>query len=311
MAMMYFGSVKRNCIKLLIVHVCLLSLLFWGFLLWQNRQCLRYIEDTKISAKAESIEQALKAYLDPIVRSAEVLASQGFISEWLLAGGDRGSLNQYLASHVPLIGCDAIDIASCRTEIVYQTGGTQVQMDPENERDLWYYDFMSSDKVRNTEYFYNSLEGILYIYHNIKLFDPEDRPLGIIGILLRYDQITAILTEYEGNDIESYFMNDRGEIVIHPDQTKIGSVAIYDYYGLLQAGQPEEACAFPTGEPGKGISRYVSYIKELDAYLVVEQDFNKLIKDLHHFYLALPLFILTVLAVDALFYLFLFHRRRR
>ena len=221
-----------------------------------------------------STEHAIKAYLGPILRSAEVMVSQGYIADWIERQGSREELDSYLADHIPLIGCDTIDIASSLNETVYQTGGTETVMSPDNERDFWYYDFMDSEESSNIEFFYNSLEGRLYIYYNHKIFNQDESPLGVMGVLIQYKDIAGILSEFQKKDLNSYFINQQGEIVIHVDQSRIGQITIYDYYGMLQKESerdPEQQISLDEDS-----YRKITYIEELNCYLVIEENQTKL-----------------------------------
>ena len=114
---------------------------------------------------------------------------------------------------------------------------------PESERDQWYYHFIKSDKTMNYEFYYDSNTGVLFLYHNRKLFAPSGDYLGVLGIRIKYKNLIHYLKMGEKDELEAYFINDDGEIIIHPDQTKLGSLEIYDFFGLLQdtdESAPEE-----------------------------------------------------------------------
>jgi len=297
---------NKNNIKLLIVHLCVLTILFYGlFLLIHNKEEVN-LEKQIIRNRADQVETTLQVYLEPIIRGAQILAGNDFLRDWLKDEEDRASLDEYLHLQSKLIGCEAIDLASARTERVYQDAGTIVTMDSGNERDFWYYDFMSSGQDHSTEFFYNSLEGILYIYHNLKLYDSDDSVAGVIGLLIRYDEISEILNSYQEEGMDVYFIDSRGEIIIHPDQNRIGNVAIYDYYGLLQKGHTESGnSATHVESMDENLFRYVSNFENLDSSLVIEQELPSVWRGIHGTHIYLPVIFLTILIMNGLLYLFL------
>lgn len=255
--------------------------------------------------RADRINLALEAYLEPILRGAEVAASQDFLIDWLKNKSDRTTLDKYLSTQIELIGCEAIDLASVESKIVYQSAGTTVRMEQGNERDLWFYDFMESETDRSNEFFYDSLEGILYLYHNIKLYDASHQVMGVMGILIRYDQVSEILSLFSDEGIEAYFTDKSGEIIIHSDQRQIGNVAIYDYYGLLQRAEELGGSTRMIESGSTDGDSSISYFEALDSYLVVEQNISSLRRWFQSTYALLPLIILSLIVVNAFLYLVL------
>lgn len=221
--------------------------------------------------KCTDITNHISSLLDPVFRGADLMSRDPFIQDWLTGEKNRASLDRYLKEHIELIGCDAIDVASALSELVYQSAGTQVHMEQDNERDSWYYDFQESDKPWGTELFYDSLKGILYIYYNVKIFDTDGITLGVLGFLISYSSFSDVLSKYENENLIAYIIDSKGEILIHPDQRQIGNITIYDYYGKLQS---DSGSSDKSGSVSSGVinrAPHSHYLEKLDVYLVVEQ----------------------------------------
>lgn len=250
-----------------------LVIIFIGLLVFFHFQrSQQKIEGNIVQLRADLIEAHLQNYLKPILRSSELLSINGFLENWLSSDGSRESLNRFLEEAQDSIGCECIDLASSSDELVYQSAGTTVRMDPKNSRDQWYYDFMALEDEKNIEFFYDSLKGTLYIYYNIKIVADSGEVLGVLGISIRYDDIAELLSSYQKDGMEAYIIDASGNILIHPDQRKIGNVPIYDYYGLLQRSESPQLTRGWQLPLSEGISRYVHYIESIDCYLIVEQD---------------------------------------
>ncbi|MBI9101686.1 MAG: cache domain-containing protein [Spirochaetales bacterium] len=201
------------------------------------------IRDVK-REKANQISIEFQKFLDPIIERSKELTEDSFIQNWLQNEKSNKvqtvTLREYLEKKKSFINCEGIDLASTSTEIVYQDEGTKIQMSPGVDRDAWYYNFMDSDHRSNYEFYYDSQTGVLYIYHNLKLYTPSQKVVGVIGVRIRYDNITTLLESQNKAGLVAYFIDSKGEITIHPDQTKIGSMDIYDFFGLLQKEEGEE-----------------------------------------------------------------------
>ncbi|OQY31363.1 MAG: hypothetical protein B6241_14280 [Spirochaetaceae bacterium 4572_59] len=224
--------------------------------------------------KCSNITDHISSLLDPVFRGADFMSQDPFIQDWLTGEKNRESLDSYLQDHVKLIGCDAIDVASSLSDIVYQSAGTQVNMEQDNERDSWYYDFQESDKSCGTELFYDSLKGILYIYYNVKIFDTDGTNLGVLGFLISYSSFSDVLSKYENENLTAYIINSKGEILIHPDQRQIGNITIYDYYGKLQSDSSSFNESGLVSSGGRNQVSHSHYLEKLDVYLVTEQTQN-------------------------------------
>lgn len=221
--------------KHLLIRASVISLLitvsFWTMaFLWNDTNNNQFIDS------ANKIDEKFNAFLKPIMENSQSIIDEGVVSQWLideLNNNQTFDIRPYLDSKKEIIPCQAIDIASSYSDIVYQEEGTHLKMSPDNDRDIWYYNFQDSLEEQNFEFYYDSLQGILYLYHNVKIIDSADNNLGVLGFRILYNDITKILNS-DKKGVEAYFTDDRGEIMIHSNQSKIGSYDIYDYYGLLQ-----------------------------------------------------------------------------
>ena len=213
------------------------------------------------------VEQELNTIMAPIQSTAAQETNSRFLSDWIGSPRVREALDTYLEDLAERTGCDALDFASSQTEIVYQSAGTEVKMSPQTPRDSWYYNFTGSENDEDYELFYDSLKGKLYIYYNQKVYKPSGDFIGVLGYLIPYEEVSGILKQYSHGWLQTAFLvNYRGETILHPDQSKIGELNIYDYFGLLQKGT--EGYNLSTLQPGR--ARTVKKVDYLDSFLVLD-----------------------------------------
>ena len=255
-------------VKFLMLYCFLISAFFLLTLLTLNRHLIKLVDRNFTLNKVLRISDEIQDQIEQVFLGADYISRDYFIQDWLSTESDRDILDSYLEEYISILGCDAIDVASAGSGLVYQSAGTTVLLDPENERDAWFFDFQNSEQPWGTELFYDSLKGVLYIYYNVKILDKQGNNLGVLGFLLSYDNLSRILIQFEDDGISAYITDSKGEILVHGDQSQIGSITIYDYFGKLQDYSSPELSG--ERESGSG-SSYVRYIEKMNAYLIVEQ----------------------------------------
>jgi len=291
-------------IKYVTFHSLLITLLFISIGLYHTAITDRQIKRDLVTARIDLIHEYFQSLIRPINLAAELMANDDFLIEWLMDEQDRPAIEAYLTEYGAMIGSDAIDLASASSETVYQANGVMTKMNRLEERDKWYYSFQNSKDKRNTEFYYDSLAGVLYIYFNIKIFDSRDQNLGVLGIRVRYDQFSEILHSFEHDGFEVFFANREGEIIIHRDQTKIGDFTIYDKFGVLQK---EEGNTRSLDD-----HTVISDFNQLGLNLIVNDSKFKLqIGDILRNAKPVIIFFLGTLILNlAVFYFHLFHRKK-
>ncbi len=255
-------------VKFLILFCFAVSTLFLLTLFMVNRHLIKFVDRNYTQNKVLRISDEIHDQIELVFLGADYISRDQFIQNWLASESDRDILDRYLEEYISILGCDAIDVASTGSGLVYQSAGTTVLLDKENERDAWFFDLQSSEQRWGTELFYDSLKGTLYIYYNVKILDQQGENLGVLGFLLSYDNLSSILTQFEDDGISAYITDSKGEILVHGDQSQIGNITIYDYFGKLQEYSSPELSG--NKEHASGTS-YVRYIGKMDACLIVEQ----------------------------------------
>jgi diguanylate cyclase (GGDEF)-like protein len=220
-----------------------------------------------------------KELLQPIYNSS-IMANDEFLVEWVLAGEqDTEEIVRYLQRIKERYGYFSAFYISARTNNYYYYEGILKQIRPEDEHDIWYYDFVRSGRhydldVDNDE----ATSGTLTIFINHRLEDNQGNFLGVTGVGLKMSEVGETLESYRkrfGHLI--YLIDSEGLIQIHPDQDLVENTNIRELEGLQDIGDNilrnddvTHYYEFRTKNGEQTLS--ARYLPDLDWYLIVEQD---------------------------------------
>lgn len=181
------------------------------------------------------IHTKVSSYMKSRLAASKAVCDNLFFEQWLQNGASQNELLEFVERQKGFVECASIDLITVESETGYNNIDKVVfQVEPDNPRDQWYYDFLSLEKESNTELYYHSIDGTLYVYYNRKINASNGDFIAVAGFLFQYDQILESITLPGIENFEVYFTNMQDQVVIHPDQSKINDVIIYDYFGKLQ-----------------------------------------------------------------------------
>ncbi|MBE0685983.1 MAG: cache domain-containing protein, partial [Anaerolineaceae bacterium] len=220
-----------------------------------------------------------KELLQPIHNSS-IMANDEFLVEWVLAGEqDTEEIVRYLQRIKDRYGYFSAFYISARTNNYYYYDGLLKQIRPEDEHDIWYYNFVRSGlhydlDVDNDE----ATSGTLTIFINHRLEDNAGNFLGVTGVGLQMSEVGETLESYRqrfGHLI--YLVDSEGLIQIHPNQDLVEKINIQELEGLQNIGTDilknddvTHYYEFRTKNGEETLS--TRYLPDLDWYLIVEQD---------------------------------------
>jgi diguanylate cyclase (GGDEF)-like protein len=226
-----------------------------------------------------------KELLQPIHNSS-IMANDEFLVEWVLAGEqDDQEIVRYLQRIKDRYDYFSAFYISARTNNYYYYEGILKQISPEDEHDIWYYDFvrkgLSYDlDVDNDE----ASSGTLTIFINHRLEDSAGNFLGVTGVGLQMSEVGETLESYRerfGHLI--YLVDSEGLIQIHPNQDLVEKINIRELEGLQNIGDEvlkndsvTHYYEFRTKIGNETLS--ARYLPDLDWYLIVEQDQSLVLK---------------------------------
>lgn len=272
-----------------------LLLVFILYTLFQIFTVRHIFNESVRTAFSENIYYELSNYFGSKYKGGKILAKDEFLINWLQVEDDREVLNHFLSEKTELLGCSAIDIVSSKSLTAYQFTGTIETLEEDDDADQWYYDLINSGSDSSNEVYYDLSSGVLYIYLNELIYSESGEFLGVLGILIEYNQLATLLGRYEDSGIIAYLINSSNEIYLHPDQAKIGNVDIYDYFGYLQKADLNASSNAVDLNDKK-----IFTIDGLEGMLVIEADnsylFNRILSIIMS---SLGLYILVALFIVA------------
>ena len=220
-----------------------------------------------------------KELLQPIHNSS-IMANDEFLVNWVLSGEqDLEEVVRYLQRIKDRYGYFSAFYISARTNNYYYYEGILKQISPEDEHDIWYYDFIRMNRdydldVDNDE----ATSGTLTVFINHRLEDNLGNFLGVTGVGLQMSEVGETLESYHqrfGHLI--YLVDSEGLIQIHPNQDLIEKINIRDLEGLDNIGDDilknDDVTHYYEYRTGNGeVTLSARYLPDLDWYLIVEQD---------------------------------------
>lgn len=216
--------------------------------------------------------------LRPIFISS-LMASDTFLRSWILGGEqDTSQITRYLAEIKDRYNAFSAFLVSDKTRNYYTPTGILKQVDPAEDRDIWYY------RLRNVadEYEVNvdidmANNDAMTVFINYTVNDFDGRFIGATGVGLTVKAVKALIKRYqETYQRDILFIDREGRI-------QLSSVAETDKLYLAQLGEMAESASFgdnladpatrsityPLGD--RDVLMNVRYIDEFDWYLVVVQ----------------------------------------
>ena len=208
------------------------------------------------------------------------MANDEFLVKWVLAGEqDTEEIVRYLQRIKDRYGYFSAFYISARTNNYYYYEGILKQIRPEDEHDIWYYDFVRTGlsydlDVDNDE----ATSGTLTIFINHRLEDSAGNFLGVTGVGLQMSEVGETLESYRerfGHLI--YLVDSEGLIQIHPNQNLVEKINIRELEGLQNIGDDilknDDITHYYEYRTRNGEATLSArYLQDLDWYLIVEQD---------------------------------------
>ena len=223
-----------------------------------------------------------KELLQPIYNSS-IMANDEFLVNWVLAGEqDEGEIIRYLQRIKERYGYFSSFYVSAITNNYYFYEGILKQISPEDDHDIWYYNFVRSGRsydldVDNDE----ATSGTMTIFINHRLEDSDGSFLGVTGVGLKMSVMGETLDSYRQRFGHLIYMVDAdGLIQIHPTQELILKTNIRELEGLATLSdeilkKDSETHYFEYSTRDGDVTLSARYFPDLDWYLIVEQDQTK------------------------------------
>ncbi|WP_316898895.1 diguanylate cyclase [Pseudodesulfovibrio indicus] len=216
--------------------------------------------------------------LRPILVSTS-MAHDAFLKEWIEAGEkDVGPITDYLSQLREKYDFLTTFFVSAVTDNYYYQGGILKKVGPRDPHDVWYYAFVRTGHEFDLDVDSNEAEnGALTIFANFRVTDEKGRLLGVAGVGVNINRVTALLEQARAEySREVYLVDQDGLVQVHRDRSRIERYYITKAGGIRDVAPAilaanDEARSFEYDWDGQHYLLSARYIPELKWYLIVEQ----------------------------------------
>lgn len=290
--------------------VTLSLLLIIGFLItsllsyYVSKASLRsQIESSGLPLTSDNIYAEIKREMLRPIYISSFMANDTFLKDWIISEEkDVSKITKYLAEIKTKFNTLTSFLVSDKTLIYYQSQGILKKVNPNEERDIWYF------RVREmeTEYEINvdpdlANNDITTVFINYKSYDYDGNFLGAVGVGLTIRSISEMIEEYSKKyDRRIYLVNQDGDIILR-------NLSFPNEIENIYEGKWLEAISDNLLNNSKNSLQYVHkrkvvhlntrFIPELNLYLFVEQTETGILENLNYallFNLAICAFITAI-----------------
>ena len=288
-------SRKPQIFLLLLLGILLLG----GFLAtslasyFSSRDSIRKnIVNTELPLTSDNIYSEIQKDLIRPTQIASMMSRDTFLRDWALAGEQNPEpVTRYLREIQDHYGTFTSFFISERTRTYYQAKGVLKQVREGEPRDAWYF------RVRNmAEPYEISVDpdmanaDRLTFFINFKVFDYQDRFIGVAGVGLTVDAVVKLVDDYQRRYDRSIFFTDRDGLLVltggqgGPAGASRGQ-SLKDVPGLerlLQVVPHPKSGNFRYDEHQRNHFLNVRYIPELEWYLFVDKHEEEALAGIRH-----------------------------
>ncbi len=214
--------------------------------------------------------------LKPVFISS-LMAHDSFLRDWILDGErDVARITRYLKEIMTTYNTVTSFFVSEKTHIYYHADGILKRVDPDEERDAWYfraremipeYEITTDPDPANRE--------ALNIYIDHRVFDYDGRFIGVTGVGMTVYSLINLMEEYGRKYRRNvFFIDTRGNVILHGYSPPGTAGNIYEAEGISELAVEilkNKTHSFNYSRQGKTVYLNSRFIPELNWYLLVEQ----------------------------------------
>lgn len=271
------------------------------------------IANTELPLTSDTVySEVLKDILRPILISS-MMSRDTFLRDWAMASQiDPQPLTRYLKEVMTSYGAYTAFFVSESSKVYYTANGVLKTIRPDDSHDHWYYKVKDSTSAYEFELDHDQANHEdLTFFINYKVYDYENRFIGVAGVGLRADAVVKLMDTYQQRyNSQVYFVDSQGRLTLTgtnggPDGAHAGL--------LLSELETTRPMLNRLPVPAGGTYEYsvegqlhflnVRFIPELDWYLYTDKREDLALSDVRSsLYLNLLICLAVMLAVMALLY---------
>ncbi|TFH84869.1 methyl-accepting chemotaxis protein [Billgrantia azerbaijanica] len=190
------------------------------------------VTGAELPATLESIRNDIDATLTGPITTAQDLANNGYLLDWLAQGEARAESQRavtYLERLQQRTGANTVFFVSALSGNYYTAQGLERTLD--RETDTWFYDVVDDANGADYTLDVDSEGGELKIFINHVVALDDDR-VGVAGVGYTLDTMVDTISNYQLGDTGAVFLASQdGVISVHPDGASMAGRPISDLPG--------------------------------------------------------------------------------
>jgi len=230
----------------------------------------------------ENIYTEIQTNLIRPIFSSSLMANDTFLKDWSISGENNPAIiTKYLRTIKDKYDFFSTFFVSEKTKRYYHFSGIAKVISKNNSHDQWYYTFVNSGLECNLDVDTNETEkNTLTIFINHRVLDYRKNLMGVAGVGLKMNKITALLQSYkELYGCMVYLVDTNGIVQAHPNEKLSEKADIHKLKGINEIAETilsskEQTAIYEFNRNSEHILLTVKYIPELKWFLFVEIDEN-------------------------------------
>ena len=208
---------------------------------------------------------------------SSTMANDTFLHSWVMKGEKTpDEMISYLKELKKESKVLTSFFVSDKTRTYYQAKGILKKVEPDSERDKWYFRFRDSkDKYELNIDMDMANNDVMTVFINYKVFDSKGNFVGVTGLGVRISSARDLMEKYKKKyDRDIYFVSKAGRIIFYPNSSpfkKLKVKKVPELFSLLKNNSKDGINRSEYVRNGKRYLVNIRYIDELKWYLVVEQ----------------------------------------
>lgn len=235
------------------------------------------VVETELPLTGNTIYSEIQADLVQPIFIATQMANDTFLRDWILSGEKNPDpMTRYLDSVREKYGYFTAFFVSEQTRKYYHFSGDIKDVSASDPRDAWFFRVRMMPAEYEINVDPNQQQGDkTTIFINHRIYDYQNRFIGVTGVGMDIDTMGEIINRYRSDFSRTvYFIDQSGEITLHPDPTISYRKSINSTPGLKDIASDvlaRKGDSFEFKRDGDTILLNTRYIPELNWILMVEQ----------------------------------------
>lgn len=284
---------KKNVLLRTNTFICIVIIL--GFLLTSlisyhsNSGILKRDIEHISTLTSEGIYHQIDSIFTKPINISLTMANDSLLKTFLAEEKDQGdneefiqTMRDYLFAYKDKYAYDSVFLVSAHTNRYYHfEDGVDRILTKDNPENEWYYSFLQDSREYNLNIDNDEVQSAnneINIFINCKIFSPDGKIVGIVGVGFGVDTMQKMFQNYEESfQIRAYLVDKKGNIEISTTNTGFVKTDLFQmcafgqYKENILANQENTQSFWYSSEGNKGFL-VARYIPNLEWHLIIDND---------------------------------------